>query len=128
MGEVKEPHGMATEDEALRKWCPFSQVAVAASDDVVANTLSGKATTCAASGCMAWRWGPDLKEHTNRSRNHERPEGDGWRSPSGGVAYTGAMAVGWERTVRQGYCGLAGKPERHITDRFLMPPKSESSQ
>jgi hypothetical protein len=127
-----------TEVEALHKWCPFAQVAVSASDDVVANTLSGKAVTCAASSCMAWRWAdPEFEfEETDNLIIDEadgrqkprgtppKPEGDGWEVADdttfkGRVMYGGNGEFGngdstkWKRPYanRRGYCGMAGTPE-----------------
>lgn len=98
-----------TEAEALHKWCPFSQVAVTPSDDIVANTLSGKAVTCAASGCMAWRWSEQTfrrdTELWSKSKNKRVNSAWGddaeWR-PVGPKADA-------EPPEATGYCGLAEK-------------------
>lgn len=53
---------MMTEREALRKWCPFTRVAMSAG---AASNRAGSAsafadmtdeTRCLASGCALWRW------------------------------------------------------------------------
>jgi hypothetical protein len=91
-----------TEDEATRKWCPFSNVNIP-----YQNTGAGgnrghfsevgqfqeRYTRCIGSGCMAWRL-TDLVE-----------------VPSGtpGAVLVPNMGHRWF-APQQGYCGLAGKP------------------
>lgn len=72
------------EDEAKQKWCPFIRMET---DDLEAMPVASNRTAtgkwlgkCIASDCMAWRW----DEFINIT-----PEAD---------------------VIREGYCGLAGKP------------------
>ena len=99
-----------TEEEALKKWCPFSRVI---SDfyehpnpDVqptftppVCNriqwddgSLLGEAVNCMGSECMAWRELPSTKCIQRNGKLSDRDlDGTGlWK--------------------KEGYCGLAGKP------------------
>lgn len=81
----------------------------------VSHTLNGLnpapwPMSCAASGCMHWRWGePTYEDHT--SDQQHKPNGDGWKWTH--VA-TGDSIMGqhrWRRiSERRGYCGLAGRP------------------
>ncbi len=77
-----------TEDEAKTKWCPNVRFVACASDDLIPNraeNLSGDATRCIGSGCMAWR----------QTDNETFPCGPGMKETPSKPA---------------GYCGLAGRP------------------
>jgi len=71
-----------TQDEAKKRWCPFTRVALR--QGLSANRTASKGgyadiadeTRCVASGCMAWQW-----------TGHNAPNGES-----------------------EGYCGLARKP------------------
>lgn len=76
---------MMTEEEAKKKWCPHTQVAVvesgAASNRESFALASQKGyDLCLGSACMAWRWS------------------------------VGPMANDAPDVKYKGYCGLAGKP------------------
>jgi hypothetical protein len=99
-----------TEDEAKTKWCPFTRVGmnggVAMNRDfdeggsLDAWPLFKAATACIGSGCMAWRWEPQLYEHhSNDFGKYINSEED-----------TNRHGVKGKALPRHGYCGLAGRP------------------
>ncbi|CAN7304501.1 hypothetical protein LJR164_001591 [Phenylobacterium sp. LjRoot164] len=99
-----------TEDEAKTKWCPH---AVASHTDP--RGISGYARpelglpvdtfihACIGSACMAWRWSVDRTVPADISTiaAHMRTHSVGPLDASGAT----------NKTVRTGYCGLAGAPQ-----------------
>lgn len=74
-----------TEEEARKKWCPFTRSITTTVDDIPSTNGSLK-FECIASACMAWRWKPKVR-----------------------VAIDGEV-VGYDPDDTNGYCGLAGSP------------------
>lgn len=110
---------MHTEDEAKAKWCAFARVwappdeverqaagwnrmdcgSSAGDSDAYKAGCDMRVTNCIASACMSWRFGP--------SRYIPAPDG----AMEVGMVPGGFKAVRANgTTVKQGYCGLAGKP------------------
>lgn len=91
-----------TEEEARKKWCPFSRLVVitengqsAAMNRVVLGEGTEEqetVTPCIASDCMAWRWLNIDQEYKFGPSDDE-----------------GKMKVLQSPITKFGYCGLAGK-------------------
>lgn len=108
---------MFTEEEAKTKWCPYSRVLgtlrqpaePGTPDYVVAQGAHNRGyqmggalhnCMCIGSACMAWRFLPQLWEHTSLV-------GEGkWTEPNEINGYGRAG----KKLPHLGYCGLAGRP------------------
>lgn len=111
-----------TEEEARKRWCPFVRFEDGfnrgaidpmnrpeKSDDFVPR--------CIASDCMAWRFGKsqhgEVVETVSMNKVPVRPGSyeDGWQVGQSKISANDEGGT-WERReiVRQGCCGLAGKP------------------
>jgi hypothetical protein len=88
---------LLTEDEAKTKQCRAWPPAVIG--DKFHYQIAP--STCAASGCMHWRWGtPKLEIVTTQ------PDGGSWRA----LPAMGDGVQRWSRLVaKRGFCGLAGE-------------------
>ena len=108
-----------TEDEARKKWCPMSRVAVdtesafrVAYNRIISQdglNATGIAMRCIASDCAMWREAQTVETEINDTWFIYDPP-KGWRYV---VSFDDGMAK-FERTLsdapKSGYCGLAGKP------------------
>ena len=91
-----------TEDEARKKWCPFSRtgaftdqgrlMAVTVNRDPRDEIMEG--CRCIASECMAWRWVMESVGGIYFSKYRRTPIKD---------------SLGHFENVPEGYCGLAGE-------------------
>jgi hypothetical protein len=98
-----------TEKEAVEKYChrTMTPQALRREEDLFCPAR------CSVSGCMAWRWLPDMKSVALAS---ECPDCNGSKIEAGEIGFEGICStcdgegkIGhFERT---GYCGLAGGPE-----------------
>jgi hypothetical protein len=81
-----------TEEEVLKKWCPFANQGSVSAFRIISpqGAGSGAHTLCIGSACMAWRW-------KYRQTNRDRTMMGVWPQPDPIYERTG-----------QGYCGLAG--------------------
>jgi hypothetical protein len=95
-----------TEEEAKKRWCPFSRVATTNANSPSWNRLSGRqkengpltmqtpeATLCIGSQCMAWRWSVTPT---------------GWSYRTGGGR---ARVTDFVKSDSHGCCGAFGKVE-----------------
>lgn len=92
-----------TEEEAKTKWCPFARAASESAGGTFNRILSESGSThlhlssfCIGRNCAAWRARYTVVDHTM-----EYPYG---------MHHHGSARTSI-RTVEDGYCGLAGKPE-----------------
>lgn len=83
---------LVTEQEATKKWCPFSFKSLSDPD------------RCEASGCMSWR-----EKGSKRVAVPEYPCSDGIEGCE--ACTPGYSGKHIHMYVPTGYCGLAGKPE-----------------
>lgn len=122
---------MRAEEDAKTRPCPMFRYCINEYDvSVNGHGAIVIHEQCKASDCLMWRWseepmteycpayGQTAKQRQDESGEYisaERPEGSGWRAIHcetwskkwGGPA---SHIMHWERKIRVGYCGLAGKP------------------
>lgn len=97
-----------TEDEAKKKWCPFSRIGasggngnnrwIESAGEDATTAANYKPVLCIASACMAWRW-------TDAGRQPVA----GYQDASGA-----SHATQWADSAAppiDGFCGLAGTPQ-----------------
>ena len=83
-----------TEEEAKRKWCPFSRAIASYGEGTYGTSnrdcgsMNGDATACIASSCMAWQW---------------LMIADSVR----GAVLKNDMSLEWSAQTPRGFCGLA---------------------
>ena len=88
-----------TEEEAKKKWCPFTRNGNEAGCNRAGTITSRPFDACIASECMAWRWTHmrHFAEPANTSDLY--PDNKGYLARKNG-----------DDMERIGYCGLAGAP------------------
>lgn len=95
---------MLTETEAKAKWC-FLTIGT-----------DQPYRVCVASGCMSWRWAPLMADDAYAEAVRKAATDIGDTSPSRAKAAKHVNAnraeYGLPTEPFQGFCGLAGKPER----------------
>jgi hypothetical protein len=107
-----------TEDEAKKKWCPFSRVRGEyddgnielgswnrwdlsnAKNDTLAYRVGSnlEVVRCIASECMAWRWVQKMMNEDDFDQNMVA------------LSYPKKRVKAIYENTENGYCGLAGKP------------------
>lgn len=96
-----------TETEAREKWCPMAQPAefIHDCDDP---GKDDRAPKCIASRCMMWREAE--RSETIEIPAGEKPIGLGWQSTGNTIGKPRIVLIEYARTIRGGFCGLAGRP------------------
>lgn len=122
---------MRTEEDAKSRQCPMFRYCI----NEFSVSADGHAAIeahaqCRASECIMWRWAQDpmteycpaygktisqRKDDEGEYISAEHPAGNGWTAVSvetwsNKLGRPRSHVMHWERKIRVGYCGLAGKP------------------